>query len=322
MLIQKKDASVETLRSLALILLVAFHSIESYYPGGYDYFSYSFLYFRMPLFTVISGFVYAIRPVTPGVEIKFLKGKIRRILLPLVCVSTLYFLLRSVVSDNDGMRLLDIWQIYLYRYEYFWFLQSIFLIFLTFLVLDRFGWVSRIETWFVWLLITVAMTFSLPQWEFLSLDGYLYLLPYFTLGYGLNRYADKLLAAPIVVTSLVALVIGVILHQLNWYGYLTVIHEKISPLGLLVGLTGTLLLFRFRIPIPGLAQLGGYSYTVYLFHGFGIAIAYKASHWLGFSEYYFWEFIVKILCGLTGGVVAELVFQRYFWTRRLLLGLR
>src|SRR5262245_49340482 len=62
---REKELAVETLRGAAIVLLVAFHAIGEFSNGGkaagdtgfYSHFNYSLNYLRMPLFTVISGFI-------------------------------------------------------------------------------------------------------------------------------------------------------------------------------------------------------------------------------------------------------------------------
>src|SRR3569833_839663 len=101
---------VQTLRGLACLLLVAFHVIGSHATSGlrvdadsaYRQFANLFMHLRMPLFTFLSGFVYAYRPAALGYAGTFAGKKFRQILLPLLCVSTLYFLLTLVVPGAAG----------------------------------------------------------------------------------------------------------------------------------------------------------------------------------------------------------------------------
>ena len=83
---------VETLRGLACVLLVAFHVIGSHASSGlhvgedsiYRQFANLFMHLRMPLFTFLSGFVYAYRPVTQAQTGAFAEKKLIRLLLPLL----------------------------------------------------------------------------------------------------------------------------------------------------------------------------------------------------------------------------------------------
>jgi glucan biosynthesis protein C len=99
-----KDASIETLRGLACILLVAFHVIGEDNASGLHvaddsalrWYADSFAYLRMPLFTFISGYVYALRPLTAFDKWpQFLRGKTRRLLLPMFVVGTFLAVLKT-----------------------------------------------------------------------------------------------------------------------------------------------------------------------------------------------------------------------------------
>src|SRR5689334_1115040 len=121
---------IETLRGLACVLLVAFHVIGSEPDTGlhagegslYRQFAYLFQHIRMPLFTFLSGFVYAYRPLLPGQLPTFAAKKLLRLLLPFICVSTIYYAVASVTPGASGqMPLHDAWQIYAFPYVHFWF---------------------------------------------------------------------------------------------------------------------------------------------------------------------------------------------------------
>ena len=122
---KQKDLSIETLRGLAIILMVAGHVIgdaptngmRASDTSGFHHAYYSLKFFRLPLFTVISGFVYALRPVVSGRSLIFLRGKARRILLPMAAVGTLEFFLRLIVpGTNSSVELSQIWRIYVYPF--------------------------------------------------------------------------------------------------------------------------------------------------------------------------------------------------------------
>ena len=94
----KKDLSIETLRGLAIILVVMGHVIGSDNTGGMRveddsflrHLYFTFQYLRMPLFTVISGWVYALRPAGMNNLLDFNIKKVRRIILPLIFVDGTY----------------------------------------------------------------------------------------------------------------------------------------------------------------------------------------------------------------------------------------
>jgi membrane-bound acyltransferase YfiQ involved in biofilm formation len=118
---------------------------------------------------------------------------------------------------------------------------------------------------------------------------------------------------------LIILAISLVFQQLSWYKVIDYNLTKGGGVGLLIGLTGTILLFRLRWKINWLIWIGSYAYSIYLFHAFGTAggrIIIKA---MGIHVATV-IFIVSLLAGILVPVFAELVFDRFKLTRMLLLG--
>lgn len=137
----RNDESIQTLRAVAIILIVAFHiSTDPELDSSralYDSFTYLFQNIRLPIFTIISGYLYASRPIAGGKIRSFVSGKARRILLPLFAVSSVEYLTISLAPGiNSPADLADIWKIYVFPYQQYWFLQAIFLIFILIVILD------------------------------------------------------------------------------------------------------------------------------------------------------------------------------------------
>jgi len=328
---KKKDQSIETLRGLAVLLLVAAH-IVGYDENaglrvddrsGYRYFYFSFEYFRMPLFTVISGFVYSLRPLQRGKVVPFLRGKVRRILLPLIFVSTCQYMLHMLPGVNRPHQLHDIWHIYIFPFDQFWFLQAIFLVFLTITAIDYFNLMDRFAGWLACCSVAMAACLYLPHFtDFFSFIGYLYLLPFFILGCGLKRHSATLFKLPVLMAVLATFIVGVVLQQMTWFGVVDFIStNRISILGILVGLCGSIVLFRYRFTVPVLAWLGSYAYAIFLFHVWGTAGVRMVAGKLGFHNTEL-IFAVSLVAGLLLPILAEIILKRNALTRRLFLGLR
>jgi fucose 4-O-acetylase-like acetyltransferase len=333
MAVKRKEQSIETIRGVAIILMVAGHVIGNRSDTGlmvddhsvWRYIYHSFEYLRMPLFTAISGFVYALKPVTTQTISRFLSGKSRRILLPFVFVSTLQYFVNVFAPDvNNRAELSQIWRIYIYSYAQFWFLQALFLVFITVALLEAGnvfisfrGWLISLGT--AILILIAAAPFVMTT--FLSFTSYLYLLPFFLLGIGINRYSAKLFRRPNLVTIFVLMLAGIAIQQLNWFGMIELQDAKYGMLGTFIGLTGIFLIFFIRKSNRILAELGYYSYGIYLFHVFGTAGSRIVSRWIGI-EGLLPLFLIGLLLGLGFPILLELLLMKSRIPRRLFLGLK
>ncbi|MBN1181895.1 MAG: acyltransferase [Bacteroidales bacterium] len=329
---KEKNLSIETLRGIAIIMMVAGHVIGASKEtglrvqddSGWRYFYDSFEYLRMPLFTVISGFIYSFRPVEPGRLFPFLKGKARRILFPLIAVGTLHFLIQQLIpGTNSKHEIEDIWKIYLFPYEHFWFLQAIFLIFVFIAMIDHFKLISTTKKWFMVLLLTVLVRSFMPYFQgiFFCYKGFLNLLPFFVLGCGIERYQDLFRSKTVIRVLLILFIIAVSLQQfcllkgmsINGLGYTTI--------SLLAAGPGITLLFYIRKDVPVLSKLGYFAYGIYLFHVFGTAGSRILIMNLNGADITL-LFFSGLLAGLGLPIIIELVIEKSPLLRMIFLGLR
>jgi glucans biosynthesis protein C len=328
---KKKDLSIETLRGFAIIFMVAGHIIGSKLSGmkvaddsGWRYFYYSFEYLRMPLFTVISGYVYSLRPVGNSKILAFWKGKGRRILLPLVFVGTTHYLIQHFVpGTNVKLPLADIWKIFIFPYEHFWFLQSIFLIFLFIGIIDKLKLMLTIRNWCFIFIGTALARYLIPQFpaNIFSVNGFLNLLPFFVLGCGLERFADIFSRKDIIYSSIIVFIISVIVQQYVWFSGYDLSVYGIRILSLFVACSGIILFFYIRKNIPVISYVGYYAYGIYLFHVWGTAGSRIFLMKMGFDHQAI-VFTVGLICGLGVPIIIELIFEKSAVLRRLFLGLK
>jgi len=331
--LSEESLRVETLRGLACVLLVAFHVIGSHATSGlhvgehsgYRQFANLFVHLRMPLFTFLSGFVYAYRPVMPGQIRTFAGKKLIRLVLPLICVSTLYFLLAEVVPDSTGrMPLHQIWRIYVFPYVHFWFLQAIILVFTAVAILESLRWLATIWRYAVVLVLAMALHLYVHQRNadivpFSAVQA-AYLAPFFLLGLGANRFRAVLLQPPVIWGSVACFLGAMTLHYMSIAanGHIA---QPGTLIGLLIGISGTLTLLYFFPHLRALELLGAYSFTIYLFHPFFVAASRAA---LKVAHMYTTElaFAVGLVAGVVGPPILECALRGMPWPRRLLLGQR
>jgi fucose 4-O-acetylase-like acetyltransferase len=89
----------------------------------------------MPLFTFLSGYVYAFRPFT-GHTCQFIKSKARRLLLPMLVAGTLFAIIQSLTPGANGV--IENWALlHIILVAHFWFVEALFLIFIGIAALEN-----------------------------------------------------------------------------------------------------------------------------------------------------------------------------------------
>ena len=334
MLVRRKEESIETLRGIAIILMVAGHVIGDSPSTGlkvegdslWRYFYYSFEYLRMPLFTAISGFVYALKPVKKDSALRFFRGKSRRILIPFISVATVQYIMNAYVPNvNNPTDMLKIWRIYIFGYGQFWFLQALFQVFLVIIFLEIFSITTNFKGWLISFLISVLLLIFVKPYvtyDIFSFTKFLYLLPFFILGIGLYRFKDILFKKEVVIFVAIILVSGVIVQQLKWFEILPYNSGRSGFVGVFVGIAGIYIIFKVRGINRYLADLGYYAYGIYLFHVFSTAGSRIVSKLIGIENNG-----LLFLIGLFFGLGFPIILEKYLLLRvpilkRLFLGLK
>lgn len=330
----KQDNSVQTLRGLAIILVVMGHVIG--YKGDegmkvaddsfWRYIYYTLEYFRMPLFTVISGWVYTLRPISKDTVSKFLKGKTRRLLVPLVAVGLIYFFTRLIApGTNRVIHLGDIWQIFVYNYDLYWYLPSLFWVFIIISIIEYQGWMKNLSGWLITLALSI-ISLSLRNVyltdipNYLGLIGMFYLMPFFIIGVGIGRFKSLMSNKYFVGIMTSLFFFGILIQQLAWFQVIDLpFHGKSSPLGLLVGMTGTIIFFRIHFTSKFLVYIGGFSYAIYLFHVFGTAGSRIFLGKFGLDNPVL-VFSISLLVGTGLPIIMEMIIDKFKLTRLLFLG--
>jgi len=323
---------IDTLRGLACLLLVLYHSVGIMGPvetlpptsHAFVYLSLSVMFVRMPLFTFLSGAVYAGRPFTRARWSTFLIGKARRLLVPFVVVGSLYAGL-SAVRDGDWTGLLPhvVLGDLLWYFDPLWFIQALILCFFLVMTLEWLGLLNKPKQ-FASIFIVSSVLFFIINYHgntFFAFNRMIYLIPFFLLGIFFIRFPE-FLARQTVRFALWAAAIGCLsVVQLVLLGVVELPLDKMGWLGLATGAStcGALLASRWQW-LP-LALLGQFSFSVYLYHRFGIQVVDWASEMTGMDAP-----TVRAIGACIGGiglpVAIDLIARRFDLGRVLLLGLR
>ena len=331
---KKKNLHVETLRGFAIVLVVMGHVIGSASDGGMTveddsflrYIYYTFQYLRMPLFTVISGWVYALRPAGLDNAIPFTIKKARRILIPMIFVGGLYYIIQSLVpGTNYSNDLKDIWKIAVYPYTFFWYLQSLFIVFIIVAILDSYKLMKTTLNLIIVVLVSILLLIyrdTLIPEEFPNYFGFkgaIYLFPFFIIGIGIQRFKEIFQNKTLNLIMTIFLIGALIFQQLAWFGVVNYRFSESEGLGLLIGLFGTIILFKSKLNLKPMVWIGNFSYTIFLFHSFGTSGGRILLKKIGVDNT-FLIFLFSLTLGLLLPVVIEKLFDKYNITRLLFLG--
>jgi len=276
---------------------------------------------RLPLFTVLSGYVYALRPVERADVKEFLLGKAKRLLLPLLTIGSLFIIVRTHAPNvNARPELTDLLRAPFYPQAHFWYLHSLFVVFVAIAgleaggALDSFGGFALVFAASGYLLLS-----PLREIQFFGIAGACYLLIFFLWGIGLRRFSS-VLESKAVLGPLAAGAVGMIaLQQLGLLGIVPIDTDNNAFVSVLGGLCTTAWLTYRGPTIPWLARVGNYSFSIYLMHIFGTAAVRVALTKLGITSDAL-HVLVGVCAGALLPIVAELVLDRYALTRLLFLG--
>lgn len=316
-----RSIMIDSLRGIACIFLVIFHIIGDTPESGlrisegvYRHLNDLLAYVRMPLFTFLSGVVYAYRPFIKGAK-SFIGKKARRLLLPMLFVGTLFAILQSVTPGTNGG--IENWyMLHIVPVAHFWFIESLFLLFLLMVVLEKFEQFNSIKSWLIVFVISSSAYISPIHFDYFSFSGFIYLTPFFLLGMAIVRY-DLHRVFTLNVSIILSVIIVLFLSLV--YGSLIPIYDKRTLVGLLLGVSSCLALYSLGVRNSTLARIGVFSYSIYIYHVFFTASVRIVFLKIGLHSN---ELIIiaSLIAAILGSIFVEITLGRINYVRALFLG--
>ncbi len=319
---------IETMRGLAAILMVMGHVIGNDAASGmtvannsgWRHFYVAFAPLRMPLFTVIAGYVYALRPLGEGRVVEYLRGRLRRLVLPLLVMYPLFLWIQHVTPSAHQHTLPSPVECAVYPQAHFWFLYAMVWITLATVPLELHGFLKD-----PWRIAACMLVFAaLWLWEFetlkLALANAEQLLPFFLLGIAVQRFWDPRsgsVRTKLLITA--AMIALMAVYQLEHAGLVSMTSTAHRTLTMALGFAAMSFAFAFRFSCAPLAWLGAYSYGIYLLHVYGTAGARIAMQRMGIGNPLA-MFVVGTAAGLALPVALDRWADRFPVVRLLAFG--
>lgn len=329
---KKSDLNLETLRGLACFLLVFGHLIGYPLTSGlqldegnvFHVFNVTLEHTRMPLFAFLGGVVFSFRGVAAGARPAFLKGKVIRLILPLIFVGPLFLYVQanSGVANIDATgHSIDYYFSVLWRSRaHYWFLQAMFLVFSFYLLLSFFVKKPLIQYLAGMLVGSICLVFFPPDIYIFSLSGFFFLLPFFSFGALLGVLKiDDIKSNQAVKLAAIAIFLIFAFYKFKSYGSSD--YSKESVFGLLFGLFSCFMLYSLGIQSRILIFIGYFSFSIYLYHVFFLAAARVMLVKIGVTDVYT-NIVFGMVSGIFVPIAVHVLLSKFNWTSIAFLGQR
>lgn len=324
-LIRGRNDQIDTLRAIACIGLVAFHVVGSSSSSGLELDENHWLSLanlalvdlRMPLFSFLSGMVFPVFTGSPGLKIS---AKVRRLLLPMVTVGSLFWLARNMMGYTQQ----PFAEIFFMPFAHFWFLQATFLI-MTFCIIGTAIAGGR-DKLVVGIIGSLGAALYISSFRFeeniFAIMHAWKLAPFFAAGFlfgGIQfwRISRKLQRCALL--GLMAAVLSGFILALN---YINLDHQERRIISLILGLAFCISLLILRPCNASLAWLGRHSYPIYLFHVFFTAGTVEVITRVAPNAALLALFFAALVAGLVGPAALSKIFMLHPLTALFFLGLR
>ncbi len=278
-----RDQGIETLRTLAMFWIVFAH-VAGISPGGglgysetptIKYLMQTIGFFPIPMFVLISGYLYARKPIHADIFPRFLLQTVNAIMLPALGVGILLYLAKAVgYGTLDALSFKNLIVELLYPKNHLWFLYALCWTYIIIGLIQLSGLLNTPKKWLVTTLVAVVFELTTNVGiETFAISKVPYMITFFLLGFGLFHYQEyfwsKRVQLPLAILALALITF----NQWTWHsGNLLdsgsfMVLERVSSLVILP------LVYIYRPSIKWLAAIGPLTFIIYLFHPFGAAVS-------------------------------------------------
>jgi hypothetical protein len=269
---------------------------------------------RMPLFTFLSGIVYAYRPFQNDIH-KFISKKVRRLLIPMLVVGTAFAVVQANIGGANSTTQ-NWYLLHVIPVAHFWFIESIFIIFIFMIPFELLNAFNKKLSFFGIFLFSSIIYLSDFEFVYFSVSGAIYLLPFFLLGMAVQRYNVSDCMPKYIGWILTFIVIGLLSSTII---NVVPVNEKRSIFGLVLGGLFCFALLFLKMENNILSHIGFFSYSIYLYHVFFTAGTRIALEYIDIINVDL-LFSLSLILGIIGPIIVELVCNGSNFTRLFFLG--
>lgn len=320
---------INSLRVIAFAMLVSYHvvgyptsGLELDYPHILRCYADFLVGVRMPIFAVIAGYVYGLRPMKLSDFRVFTSGKIRRLLIPGAIAALLFAATSSLMQNTFARTWSDLWGIFFYSYAHYWYLQTMMIIFVMMGFIDALL-KGRFTVWLMLAAFAISVADIGIQSAFFSVYLVPYLLPYFLLGLVFVRHLPLIWTyrLPILAACGIAVTFTTFLQYQSFVDTGAFPTDRRAWHASVFGVSACCLLLMLTPKIKVIEWLAPFAFTIYLYHVFGTAGMRELLHALQIFTPW-----VNFFAGIVGGIALPIVLHklanRFSLSRKWVLGAR
>ncbi len=181
----KRIKTILIAKGIGIVLVVAGHYVPEFEPPYWIMMREVIYRFHMPLFFMLSGYLFSFTAVEPGWYVRMLQKKIKRLIYPFLSVALIVFIIKYlaglIFNLQHPLTMKSFFSVFINPGQSFhpllWFMHALFIIFAIFPLLLFLRRKS-------WLLVSVTILLLYPKWpSIFSLRAIFDNLPIFALGY-------------------------------------------------------------------------------------------------------------------------------------------
>jgi hypothetical protein len=231
----------------------------------------------------------------------------------MLAVGTAFAFFQSITPGTNAV-ITDWRYIHLMPVAHYWFVESLFLIFMVLIPLEHFRVLdSETGLAIVFFIASLLFVFNVGT-PWLSIAGAAYLFPYFLIGLYCSRFPiDFQFKRAAGTTFLLMVILFLVFYGLQYAG------GRRSFIALLIGTISCVSLLYIRFESVLLSSIGFYSYPIYLLHVFFTAASRIVFKSAGVTNIWI-LFILGTVIGLAGPIIVELFASKFPLSRILLPG--